>query len=84
MDKRIGVIGIIIENGTANREAAAPAVNNLLTEYGHIVAGRMGLPYKEKNVNVISIIVEASTDELGALTGKLGQIDGVKVKSILV
>ncbi|XPV76669.1 MAG: TM1266 family iron-only hydrogenase system putative regulator [Desulfovibrio sp.] len=80
MDKRIGVIGIIIEN----RKDGAPSVNTILTDYGHIIAGRMGLPYKEKDVNVISIIVESTTDELGALTGKLGQISGVKVKSILV
>ncbi|GAB6177124.1 iron-only hydrogenase system regulator [Desulfobaculum senezii] len=80
MEKRMGVIGIIIHD----RTAAASAVNEILSDYGHIVVGRMGLPYKEKGVNVISLIIEASTDEVGAMTGRLGQLANVKVKSMLV
>lgn len=79
MDKRLGFVGIIIENRTVN----ADAVNKVLTEYGHIIAARVGLPYKERNCNVITLIVDATTDELGSLTGKLGGIVGVSVKSAL-
>lgn len=80
MEKRIGVIGIIIEN----RNKAAPKVNEILGKYGEIISGRIGLPCKEKGVSVIGLIIEASTDELGAMTGKLGMLPNVKVKSILV
>jgi len=77
-EKRLGVIGIVIEN----REAV-PRVNQILSEYANIIIGRMGLPYREKEVSVISLIVDGTTDELGALTGKLGKIRSVTVKSAL-
>ncbi len=76
--KRLGVIGIVVEN----REAV-PQVNQILSEYAHMMIGRMGIPYREKDVSVISLIVDGSTDELGALTGKLGKIRNVTVKSVL-
>ena len=79
MDKRLGFIGIIIEN----RKENAPKVNEILSLYSEIISARMGLPYREKNFSVITLIVEATTDQLGALTGKLGKIDGVSVKSSL-
>lgn len=78
MDKRIGVIGIIIEELTHITE-----VNDILHQYGNIIVGRMGVPYKERGVNVISIIVDGTNDEIGALTGKLGKIKGLSVKSAL-
>jgi putative iron-only hydrogenase system regulator len=78
MDKRIGVIGIVIEDLTRIAE-----VNDILHQYGNIIIGRMGIPYKERGVNVISIIVDGTTDEIGALTGKLGKINGLSVKSAL-
>lgn len=78
MDKRIGVIGIIIEDLTQVSD-----VNELLHQYGTIIIGRMGVPYKERNVNVISLIVDGTTDEIGALTGKLGKLKGLSVKSAL-
>jgi putative iron-only hydrogenase system regulator len=80
MEKRLGIIGIII----TDRFKAAPAVNEILCEYGTIVVGRMGLPFKDRGVNIIDLIVEATTDEVGALTGKLGMLEGVRVKSLLV
>lgn len=80
MDKRMGIIGIIIKD----RYKSAPQVNRILSEHGEIISGRMGLPFREKGVNVIGLIIEASTDEVGALTGKLGMLQGVKVKSLLV
>ncbi|MDD2391015.1 MAG: iron-only hydrogenase system regulator [Desulfobacterales bacterium] len=74
------IIGIIIKN----RKSTAGRVNEILSDYGHIIIGRMGIPYKEKNISVVSLIIEATTDELGALTGKLGNLFDVQVKSNLV
>ena len=80
MDRRVGVIGIMVEN----REEASRRINTILTEYGEIVVGRMGIPYRERNLSIISLIVDGSTDEIGAMTGKLGALQGVKVKTVLL
>lgn len=77
--RRIGVIGIVIED----REQA-PKINNILSAHSEVIVGRMGIPYRERELSVISLIVDGSTDEIGALTGKLGQISQVQVKSALV
>ncbi len=79
MEKRLGFVGVIIHN----RKKAAPEVNNVLTEFGELVVGRMGIPHVKRELSVIVLIVNANTDELGALTGKLGKINGVSVKSAL-
>lgn len=79
MNKRLGFVGIIIED----RMRAAPLVNRVLTEYGEHVVARVGLPYKERHCSVITLTVDMTTDELGALTGRLGAIEGVTVKSAL-
>lgn len=80
MDNRsVGVIAIIIKN----RTSTAQLVNEALTAFGDIVIGRMGLPYHERDLNIVTLIVDASTDQIGSLTGKLGKIPGVTVKSTL-
>ena len=79
MDNRLGVIGIVIEE----RDVAAARVNGLLSDYAYLIVGRMGIPYRERDVSVISLIVDGDTDAIGALTGKLGGITGVQVKSAL-
>lgn len=79
MEKRIGVIGIVIEN----RENGVKRVNDILSEYGEIIVGRMGIPYREREIAVISLIVDGTTDEIGAMTGKLGTVSGISVKSAL-
>ena len=79
MSKRLGFVGIIIED----RKKTSLRINSLLSEYGDIIAARLGVPYKEKSCCVITLIVDATTDELGSLTGKLGSIEGVSVKSAL-
>lgn len=79
MSKRIGTITIII----TNRAAQASRVNEILGEYGDAIIGRMGLPYVPKSLHIIALIVHATTDEIGALTGKLGALAGVQVKSAL-
>ena len=80
MQKRLGIIGIIIQE----RDRAAATVNTILSDHGEMIVGRMGLPFRERGVSVIDLIIEATTDEVGALTGKLGMLDGVQVKSLLV
>lgn len=78
MDKRIAVVGIIVEN-----LEMATEVNKILHTYSHIIVGRMGIPYRERGISVISIIVDGTSDELSAMTGKLGKISGVSVKSAM-
>jgi putative iron-only hydrogenase system regulator len=77
--RSVGVIAIIVKE----RDSVAHEVNTLLTSYGSMILGRMGLPYRERNLNIITLIVDASNDQIGALTGKLGHIEGVTVKSTL-
>ncbi len=79
MNTRVGFVGIIIEE----RTKSAASVNSILTEFGDIIVARTGIPYREKNCCVITLVVDATTDELGALTGKLGLIKGISVKSAL-
>ena len=76
---RVAVIGIVVNN----REENARRVNDILSNFGSIIVGRMGIPYKEREISVISIIVDGTNDEIGALTGKLGNIPGIKVKVAL-
>ncbi len=78
-EHRLGVVAVFVEN----RLDAAPKVNRILSEYGRIVVGRMGIPYRERNLSVIAVIVDGSNDEIGAMTGKLGAIPGVSVKAAL-
>lgn len=78
MEKRIAVIGIIIEDLNVSEK-----VNDILHEYSSIIIGRMGVPYKEKNISVISVIADAPADIISAVTGKLGKINGVYVKSAI-
>lgn len=77
---RISVIGIAIKN----RDEAASRVNELLSDFGSIIVGRMGIPFKDKGLSVISIIVDGTNEEIGALSGKLGNIKNVKVKVALL
>jgi len=79
LPQRIGVVGIVLENPAS----CSQNVNRLLSRYAFIIKGRMGLPFGEHNIAVISLIVQGSTDSIGALTGSLGQIPGVTVKSAL-
>lgn len=78
MEKRIGVIGIVVEEFES-----ASKVNGILHEYAQIIVGRMGIPYRERNISVISLIVDGTSDEVSALTGKLGKVQGINVKSAL-
>ena len=77
--RRLGVIGIVIED----REHYAAKANQVLSDHADIIVGRMGIPYRMEGLGVISLIVDGTTDAVGALTGRLGSIRGVHVKSAL-
>jgi putative iron-only hydrogenase system regulator len=80
MEQRaVGVVAIIVKK----RAAHAPEVNEVLTSFGDVIIGRMGLPHATRDLNIITLIVDATTDQIGALTGKLGMIPEVTVKSTL-
>jgi len=79
MAKRIGVIGIVLKDP----HNVADKVNSIISEYSQLIIGRMGIPKHEENVGLISLLIEGNTDDVGALTGKLGNIPGVIVKSAL-
>lgn len=77
-NKRLGVVGIVVED-----RKSVTAMNRILSDYSDLIIGRMGIPYREREVSVISLIVDGSTDAIGAMTGKLGRLPGVQVKSAL-
>lgn len=76
METRVAIIGIIVED-----ESSVEELNSLLHDYGKYIIGRMGIPYREKNVNIISIAVDAPQDVISALSGKLGRLSGVSAKT---
>lgn len=77
MDTRIALIGVLLET----RESV-DKLNHLLSDYEEYVIGRMGLPYKEKGIHIISIAVDAPNNIISALSGKLGMLPGVSTKTI--
>ena len=78
MVKRLGVIGIVIEN-----RQVVPQVNAILSDHADMIIGRMGLPHQEKDISIIALIVDGTTDQVGAMTGKLGNLKNVTVKSAM-
>ncbi len=79
MQKRVGMIGIFVKE----RSEAAQMVNKQLSDFGQIIVARQGVPYRERGLSVISVIVDGTTDEIGALSGKLGSIPNVTVRSMM-
>jgi putative iron-only hydrogenase system regulator len=76
--KKIGTVSIFIENReSANR------VNEILSKFGDIIISRMGIPYREKQISVIVLIVDATNEEMGALSGLLGNLKDVSVKTAI-
>ncbi|MBO7675644.1 MAG: iron-only hydrogenase system regulator [Atopobiaceae bacterium] len=76
MDTRVAVIGIIVENPDS-----VERLNAVLHEYGAYIIGRMGVPYRQRNINVISVAIDAPSDVISALAGKIGNLDGVSSKT---
>ncbi|MGM0419767.1 MAG: TM1266 family iron-only hydrogenase system putative regulator [Bacillota bacterium] len=77
--KRIGVVGIVIED----RKEVAKDLNKILSEHGSIILGRMGIPSREYKISMVSLIVEGTPDQVAAMTGKIGNLDGISIKSTL-
>lgn len=77
METRVALIGIVIENYDS-----AEKLNRILHEYGEYVIGRMGIPYRDKNMNIISLAVDAPMDIISTISGKLGMLPGVTTKTI--
>ena len=77
VDNRVAIIAIIVED--INK---AVEVNSVLHGYSDFIIGRMGLPYRQRNINIISVVVDAPHDEISALSGKIGRLDGVSAKTI--
>ena len=77
METRLALIGIVVENNES-----AQKINDVLHEYGEYIVGRMGIPYRKRNVSVISIVIDAPSDVISALAGKLGMIPDVNIKTV--
>ena len=77
METRIAVIAIIVKDGKESVEE----LNRLLSSYSEYIVGRMGIPYREKGVNIISVAVDAPQDAVNTLSGKLGSLKGISVKT---
>ena len=76
MNTRVAVIGIIVEKLESVSE-----LNNVLSEYGEYIIGRMGIPYPKKSINCITVVVDAENDVINTLCGKIGKIEGVSSKA---
>ena len=77
MDRRIAILGIIVENTDS-----VERMNELLHEYRKYIVGRMGMPYRERGISVISVVMDADTNTVSALSGKLGMTPGVSAKAV--
>lgn len=77
METRVALIGIIVENSDSVEK-----MNALLHEYGSWIIGRMGVPYRQKGISIISVVIDAPMDKISSLSGKLGMLDGVSMKTI--
>lgn len=76
MDTRVAVISIIVED-----EGSVEDINRILHSYRQFIIGRMGIPYREKGINIISVAVDAPENEITALSGKIGRLGGVSTKT---
>lgn len=77
METRVALLGIIVEQMESTMR-----LNQLLHDYGDYIIGRMGIPYKERSVHVISVAIDAPQDVISALSGKIGAIPGISVKTV--
>lgn len=76
METRVAVLSIIVEKSETVQE-----LNNILHDYGEYIIGRMGIPYRQRNINIISIAVDAPQNTIATLSGKIGKLDGISVKT---
>lgn len=78
MNSRVGVVSIIVEDGDS-----VEALNSILHNYGEYIIGRMGIPYREKNISLISVAIDAPQDVISSLSGKIGNLKGISAKTVL-
>ena len=76
MDTRVAVMSIIVENGEM-----VERLNGILHEYGEYIIGRMGIPYRKRRINIISVALDAPQNTIAALAGKIGALPGISVKT---
>ncbi len=76
METRVAVMGIIIEN-----PESVAQLNAVLHDYADFIIGRMGIPYRERKINIVSIAIDAPQDTISALSGKVGNLNGISVKT---
>lgn len=76
METRVAIIGILVED-----QDSVEAINAILHRYGRYILGRMGIPYREKNVNIISIAIDAPQDIINTLSGEIGKLKGISTKT---
>lgn len=77
MENRIALIGIIVED-----QSSADRLNSILHEFSPHIIGRMGIPYRQRNIGIISVVVDATSDIISSLSGKLGMLRGVSTKTV--
>lgn len=77
METRVAIIGIVVENPDSVEK-----LNEILHRYSRYVIGRMGVPYKERGISLISIMVDGPADEISSLSGKIGQLNGISAKTV--
>jgi putative iron-only hydrogenase system regulator len=79
MEERIGSVLILVES-----KEEVEKLNQIISNYAHIIIGRQGIRIREKGTSIISLVLEGSTDSIGGLTGQLGKLKGIHVKSIVL
>ena len=77
MENRVALVGVVV-----NKESSAEQLNKILHEYKDFIVGRMGIPYRNRGVNLISVVIDAPNDLISALTGRIGMLDGVTAKAL--
>ena len=77
MTNRVALLGIVVDDPDS-----AEALNKLLSEYRDFIVGRMGIPYRSRGINLISIVIDAPVDAISAITGKIGMLKGVTAKAL--
>jgi putative iron-only hydrogenase system regulator len=78
MERRIGAAIIIIDDNER-----VDRLNQIISDHAEMIIGRQGIPLRDKGMSIISLVLEGTTDELGSLTGKIGRLQGIRIKSVL-
>ncbi len=76
-ERRIAILSVLVEN-----RGETEKLNAYLSEYGEYIVGRMGIPYREKHVSVLSVVLDAPVSVTNALTGKIGRLSGISAKTL--